>query len=167
VLNVLLCVRLDMYGQLCYIAIDFNIAALIMQARHPCILSAFDQFLSLASGKRVVVFLDYDGTLTPIVSNPDMAFMSDSMRSTVKRVGQTFPTAIISGRGRRKVENFVQLNELFYAGSHGLDIKGPVVRSDPTRASLCVSGIAVWKDGCASRNSALRLPQPMFLASLQ
>lgn len=91
-------------------------------------LSSFDRFLEQVSGKRVVVFLDYDGTLTPIVSNPDHAFMSPSMRGIVKDVGRTFPTAIISGRGRLKVEDFVQLDELFYAGSHGLDIKGPVVR---------------------------------------
>lgn len=91
-------------------------------------LSSFDTFLAQVSGKRLVVFLDYDGTLTPIVSNPDHAFMSPSMRSIVKEVGRTFPTAIISGRGRLKVEDFVQLDELFYAGSHGLDIKGPVVR---------------------------------------
>lgn len=30
-----------------------------------------------AKGKRIVVFLDYDGTLSPIVSDPDSAFMSD------------------------------------------------------------------------------------------
>jgi len=76
----------------------------------------------------VVVFLDYDGTLTPIVSNPDEAFLSAAMRSAVQQVAQTFPTAVISGRGRDKVEAFVQLEELYYAGSHGLDIKGPVVR---------------------------------------
>jgi trehalose 6-phosphate phosphatase len=99
-----------------------------VQAEHPSILACFEQFLRLVAGKRLVVFLDYDGTLTPIVSNPELALMSESMRATVRRVAQTFPTAIISGRGRRKVESFVQLDELFYAGSHGLDIKGPVVR---------------------------------------
>lgn len=98
-------------------------------ASHPCMLNSFDRFLEKVSGKRVVVFLDYDGTLTPIVSNPDHAFMSPSMRGIVKEVGRLFPTAIISGRGRLKVEDFVQLDELFYAGSHGLDIKGPVVQS--------------------------------------
>lgn len=91
-------------------------------------LNSFNTFLEQVSGKRLVVFLDYDGTLTPIVSNPDHAYMSSSMREIVKDVGRTFPTAIISGRGRLKVEDFVQLDELFYAGSHGLDIKGPVVR---------------------------------------
>ena len=49
------------------------------------------------------------------------------MRQTVRAVARLFPTAIISGRGRDKVYSFVQLQELFYAGSHGLDIVGPVV----------------------------------------
>jgi trehalose 6-phosphate phosphatase len=73
----------------------------------------------------VAVFLDYDGTLTPIVSNPDAAVMSDDMRDVVRRLARLFPTAIVSGRGREKVEQFVQLQELYYAGSHGMDIVGP------------------------------------------
>lgn len=101
-----------------------------LQDMHPCALRQLDNLLASLSRKRVVVFLDYDGTLTPIVSNPDEAKMSQRMRQVVREVGETFPTAIISGRGRAKVENFVQLPELFYAGSHGLDIKGPVVRFD-------------------------------------
>ena len=51
------------------------------------------------------------------------------MRDAVKSVARLFPTAIISGRGREKVESFVQLRELYYAGSHGMDIIGPRVRS--------------------------------------
>ena len=43
------------------------------------------------------------------------------MRETVRQVAGMFPTAIISGRGREKVEAFVQLPELYYAGSHGMD----------------------------------------------
>jgi trehalose 6-phosphate phosphatase len=98
-----------------------------VQAHHPCILANLQEFLATITNKRVVVFLDYDGTLTPIVSNPDDAHMSSAMRQVVCTVAETFPTTIISGRGRQKVECFVQLPELFYAGSHGLDIKGPVV----------------------------------------
>uniref|UniRef100_A0A061R3J9 Trehalose 6-phosphate phosphatase n=1 Tax=Tetraselmis sp. GSL018 TaxID=582737 RepID=A0A061R3J9_9CHLO len=93
--------------------------------RYPSILDDFDTFCRAAHGKRLAVFLDYDGTLTPIVNNPDEAFMSDEMRESVRSVAQMYPTAIISGRGREKVEAFVQLSELYYAGSHGLDIVGP------------------------------------------
>ncbi len=49
------------------------------------------------------------------------------MRAAVRTVAGLFPTSIISGRGREKVEGFVQLKELFYAGSHGMDIVGPKV----------------------------------------
>lgn len=49
------------------------------------------------------------------------------MREVVKAVASLFPTAIISGRGREKVMGFVKLQELFYAGSHGMDIVGPSV----------------------------------------
>lgn len=92
---------------------------------YPSVLANFQQFASAANGKRLAVFLDYDGTLTPIVSNPDLAILSEEMRCTVRALAKMFPTAIISGRGREKVENFLNLRELFYAGSHGLDIAGP------------------------------------------
>lgn len=49
------------------------------------------------------------------------------MRRIVQTMAQLFPAAIVSGRGREKVQNFVQLRELFYAGSHGMDIVGPQV----------------------------------------
>lgn len=43
----------------------------------------------------------------------------------MRQIATYFPTAIVSGRGREKVEQFVQLKELFYAGSHGMDIATP------------------------------------------
>ncbi|BBM97831.1 trehalose 6-phosphate phosphatase [Marchantia polymorpha subsp. ruderalis] len=92
---------------------------------HPSALEMFDELMEEAAGKQIVVFLDYDGTLSPIVEDPDRAYMSDLMRATVKEVATHFPTAIISGRGREKVYDFVQLAELYYAGSHGMDIMGP------------------------------------------
>ncbi|XP_068636769.1 probable trehalose-phosphate phosphatase 6 [Aristolochia californica] len=92
---------------------------------HPSALSMFEQIMNASKGKQIVMFLDYDGTLSPIVEDPDRAFMSDAMRKAVRDVARYFPTAIVSGRCRDKVYSFVQLAELYYAGSHGMDIKGP------------------------------------------
>ncbi|XP_047323668.1 probable trehalose-phosphate phosphatase 2 [Impatiens glandulifera] len=92
---------------------------------HPSALSCFQAMLSTTKGRRIVVFLDYDGTLSPIVNDPDLAFMSEPMRLAVREVANRFPTAIISGRSRHKVSNFVKLDEVYYAGSHGMDIIGP------------------------------------------
>ncbi|CAN6239390.1 unnamed protein product [Urochloa humidicola] len=94
--------------------------------KHPSALGKFEQIVAGASkGKKIVMFLDYDGTLSPIVADPDAAYMSDAMRAAVRDVAKHFPTAIVSGRCRDKVRNFVGLSELYYAGSHGMDIKGP------------------------------------------
>ncbi|GMI64007.1 trehalose-6-phosphate phosphatase G [Hibiscus trionum] len=94
--------------------------------KYPSALKSFEQISKRAKNKKIVVFLDYDGTLSPIVDDPDQAFMSDDMRSAVSNVAKCFPTAIISGRSRDKVYDLVGLTELFYAGSHGMDIIGPV-----------------------------------------
>ncbi|TYZ64756.1 hypothetical protein PybrP1_004299 [[Pythium] brassicae (nom. inval.)] len=79
----------------------------------------------MAEGKQPVVFLDYDGTLSPIVDVPDHAFMSDAMRGALRALSDKFVTAIVTGRSTEKVYGFVQLDKLVYAGSHGFDIKGP------------------------------------------
>lgn len=50
------------------------------QAEHPCLLENFLEFLEATSQRRLAIFLDYDGTLTPIVKNPDRAYMSDQAR---------------------------------------------------------------------------------------
>ncbi|KAL6605932.1 hypothetical protein ACP70R_041585 [Stipagrostis hirtigluma subsp. patula] len=103
--------------------------------KHPSALGSFDQIAAAAKGKRVVMFMDYDGTLSPIVADPDMAFMSTEMRAAVRDVAKHFPTAIVTGRCVDKVYNFVGLSELYYAGSHGMDIKGPSSK-DETKVLL-------------------------------
>ncbi|KAL6656993.1 hypothetical protein ACP70R_004773 [Stipagrostis hirtigluma subsp. patula] len=102
--------------------------------KHPSALAAFEAVLAAAKGKQIVMFLDYDGTLSPIVRDPDSAVMTDEMREAVRGVAEHFPTAIVSGRCRDKVFNFVKLAELYYAGSHGMDIKGPTAQSKHTKA---------------------------------
>ncbi|CAN1343405.1 Probable trehalose-phosphate phosphatase J [Linum perenne] len=99
----------------------------------PSALDSFDEIIEASQGKQIVMFLDYDGTLSPIVDDPDRAFMSKKMRTTVRRLARCFPTAIVSGRCRDKVYKFVRLAELYYAGSHGMDIKGPKKGSKYTK----------------------------------
>ena len=91
----------------------------------PSALDALDDIRSACAGKRLMIFLDYDGTLSPIVKDPDAAFMPPSVRAAVDALSQKREVAIVSGRGRQKVRDFVQLDGLYYAGSHGFDIAGP------------------------------------------
>ncbi|CAA7047904.1 unnamed protein product [Microthlaspi erraticum] len=94
-------------------------------ALHPSALDMFDKIISDAEGKQIVMFLDYDGTLSLITEDHDKAYITDEMREVVNEVAIYFKTAIISGRSTDKVQNFVKLPGIHYAGSHGMDIKGP------------------------------------------
>jgi trehalose-phosphatase len=73
----------------------------------------------------LAVFLDYDGTLTPIVDDPDDAVLSDEMRTAVSELASSTLVAIVSGRDLEDVRDKVAIDGLAYAGSHGFDIRHP------------------------------------------
>jgi len=75
--------------------------------------------------KKLVFFLDYDGTLTPIVASPELAVISQEMKQAVTELSKIHTVAVVSGRMREDVQNLVGIKGIFYAGSHGFDIKGP------------------------------------------
>jgi trehalose 6-phosphate phosphatase len=102
-----------------------NIADSRTTSTLPSALEHADDIMARLSHKRLVVFLDYDGTLTPIVERPDRALLPASMRQTIIELAGCCPVMIISGRDRADVQRLVQLDNIFYAGSHGFDIAGP------------------------------------------
>ncbi|RZS05914.1 hypothetical protein BHM03_00036473 [Ensete ventricosum] len=51
------------------------------QKQHPSALTVFEDIVAASKGKQIVMFLDYDGTLSPIVDDPDRAFISNAVRS--------------------------------------------------------------------------------------
>ncbi|GMI75640.1 trehalose-6-phosphate phosphatase A [Hibiscus trionum] len=121
------------------VSADTDVAYRTWLLKYPSALASFEQITNFANGKRIALFLDYDGTLSPIVDNPDCAFMSNEMRAALKDVAKCFPTAIISGRSRDKVYEFVGLTELNYAGSHGMDIMSPVRQSSDDYSNYILS----------------------------
>jgi trehalose-phosphatase len=88
------------------------------------------------AGKQLVVFLDYDGTLTPIRPRPEEAVISDGMRATVRRLAERVPVIVVSGRDREVVQQLMGLDNLIVAGDHGFDIwsptEGPIQREEGT-----------------------------------
>ncbi len=91
----------------------------------PSALECFGELAAALEGRRPVVFLDYDGTLTPIVERPEAAVLAAPMRRVLERLAASFPVVVVSGRGREDVASRVSLPGLVYAGSHGFDIAGP------------------------------------------
>jgi trehalose-phosphatase len=91
----------------------------------PSALKNMTQLTAELQGRKPVVFLDFDGTLTPIVDRPELAELSPDMRESVRRLGQCCTLAIVSGRDLDDVRAKVGIDEVFYAGSHGFQIAGP------------------------------------------
>lgn len=90
----------------------------------PNALENWDSIESMLRGKNLALFLDYDGTLTPIVSRPEMAVISDSNRQLVKDISNRFSTSIVTGRNMSTIKNFLKLDgKLNFAASHGFDIQ--------------------------------------------
>ena len=88
--------------------------------------SALEHVQDIAGGNRqLAIFLDYDGTLTPIVSHPEKALLSDSMRQALQSLVMQAPVAILSGRDLDDIRQRVNIGAIVYAGSHGFDIAGP------------------------------------------
>jgi trehalose 6-phosphate phosphatase len=50
-----------------------------LQQKYPSALNAFERIAACGKGKKIALFLDYDGTLSPIVDEPDNAVMSDQV----------------------------------------------------------------------------------------
>src|SRR2546421_10282547 len=80
-------------------------------------------------GKQPAVFLDYDGTLTPIRDRPEEAMISASMREAVRRLAERVPVVVVSGRDRQVVQELMGLDNLIVAGDHGFDIWSPTAGS--------------------------------------
>ena len=71
------------------------------------------------------IFLDYDGTLSPIVDRPEDAVIPERTREIVRKLSEKWTVAVVSGRDLNDVRGMVGLENIVYAGSHGFDIAGP------------------------------------------
>ncbi len=93
--------------------------------RLPSAFDLADELRERIGARRLAVFLDYDGTLSPIVRDYRKADIAPEMVEAVAQLAGRLPTAIISGRDLDDVRRRVGLDRVFYAGSHGFDIAGP------------------------------------------
>lgn len=84
-----------------------------------------ESLLRRLAGRRPAIFLDYDGTLTPIVDRPADAVLSVPMRNAVRELAARCPVCVVSGRDRPVVQRLMGLDDLIVAGSHGFDIWSP------------------------------------------
>lgn len=97
----------------------------------------------LARGPALVA-LDFDGTLTEIVDDPDDPGLDAHRRHVLERIpapGRWL--AIVSGRGLADVRDKVGVEDAIYVGNHGLEIAGAGIseRSAPPGSEARLSAL--------------------------
>lgn len=72
----------------------------------------------------ILLSLDLDGTLAPIVKNPDEICIPNDTITLIKELKKTTKIAIISGRDLNDLKKRICFPVDYLCGSHGLEIEG-------------------------------------------
>lgn len=78
----------------------------------------------------LLIFADYDGTLTPIRPTPEQARLDERTRAVLRRLSHRKGTTVglVSGRSIGTLRRLARLPRLIYVGNHGLELEGAGVR---------------------------------------
>ena len=71
----------------------------------------------------IALFLDFDGTVTPIVARPELAVLSGSVRLLIKDLAALCRVAFVTGRDLDDVIERVGVCGISFAGSHGYSVQ--------------------------------------------
>jgi alpha,alpha-trehalase len=88
----------------------------------PDALQSYGQIAALVAVRRPAVLLDFDGTLSTIVDDPDAATLVDGAADALNALAAQCDVAILSGRDLADLAPRVGLPGIWYAGSHGFEI---------------------------------------------
>ena len=94
---------------------------------------------SVTKSALVLLLLDLDGTLAPIVSTPQEAVIPEGTRATLRCLSLVprYRVGVVSGRPVDEVREMVSIEGIFYAGNHGLELVHPQGRwTHPEAAAL-------------------------------
>lgn len=99
---------------------------------------------------RSLIALDFDGTLAPIVSQPEQARMSATTQTLLARVVRRYPVAILTGRARSDALRLLGgVPVLEVIGSHGVEISS-------RGGTRFLARVAQWRARLAERLRELR-----------
>jgi trehalose-phosphatase len=92
----------------------------------------WEKFAFGLRGRKLFLFLDYDGTLAPLEPRPNNAMITDETRSVLAGLSRApaILLAVVSGRKLDDVKGKVGLDRIIYSGNHGLELSSPKVKFD-------------------------------------
>jgi len=122
------------------------------------LLDDLDKIRKKLRGRNLLLFLDYDGTLSPLAATPDKAALPERMKASLRGlIGQPrCKVAVISGRGLDNIKKKVGLKNIIYSGNHGLEIEGPQLKYEAAVPLLYKKAIGEIKDSLAAKLSKIK-----------
>jgi trehalose 6-phosphate phosphatase len=112
---------------------------------------------------RAAILCDVDGTLAPIVTDPAASAVPAAARTLLKELAERYAlVACVSGRRASAARRIVGLEQLTYAGNHGLELLEPgeaEPRLDPAlgHRGAAAAGFAARLDWSHLESVGLRL----------
>lgn len=88
----------------------------------PSALLAFRDIEAELGDRRPILCLDFDGTLSPIVEDPEEAQLLDGVEAVLNELRSNATLFVLSGRDAVDVCERVRLPHVLYAGSHGFEV---------------------------------------------
>jgi trehalose 6-phosphate phosphatase len=81
----------------------------------------------LSPQKRVLLLMDFDGTLSPLAGAPEKAHLPQNVQQMLLRLAlqPRVRVAILSGRPLDYLKAAFGARSFFYGGNHGLEMEGP------------------------------------------
>src|SRR2546422_9833155 len=103
--------------------------------------------LLAAEPGRAALFLDVDGTLSPIVPRPEDAYVPAETQSELRRLVSAYAlVACVSGRPGDDAQRLVGVDGIVYVGEHGLELE-PDAEALAGRLRAFTSEVAWPHDG--------------------
>jgi trehalose 6-phosphate phosphatase len=105
----------------------------------PHLFAKWDHIAERIRGKkRLVVFLDFDGTLVRIAPTPNSVRLDEGTRDVLQKLAgnPNVTLAIISGRQRAELQKFIGIRKMKYMGLYGWENKGNQRVPFPVREAL-------------------------------
>jgi trehalose-phosphatase len=91
----------------------------------PDALQSYGQITAIVAARRPAVLVDFDGTLSAIVDDPDAATLLEGAADALKMLAAECDVVILSGRDLADVVSRVGVPGVWYAGSHGFELVAP------------------------------------------
>lgn len=101
------------------------------------------------SARLVFLILDFDGTLASIAKTPHSVRLDKKIKDVIVHLSRSgkYRIAVISGRSLKNLVPYFHLKNIFYAGNHGLELRGKGLSLPPRALKARKYEALIWLIG--------------------